>query len=84
MTLLRPRDRKWTAGKTCKGCGRHGKGGWEEGMLLETLEETGIVDDGVDASDEAIGRLAASVGDEVVDQEVERLPLKDRHPRWRQ
>ena len=46
-------------------------------MLLETLEETGIVDDGVDASDERVDRMQQLVGDEEVDRGVGDPLLED-------
>ena len=66
LTLLRPRDRKWKAGATWKGIGRHGEGKGEE-----------FVDDGLDAFDELLDRPVELVGDAVVDQGVEGMLLED-------
>ena len=71
--MSRPRDRMSTAVETWEGNGRHGKG----------KEEEGIVVDGVDALYGSIGRLVASVDDEVDDQGVEGMRLEDPPPRRR-
>ena len=85
MAPWRPRDRKWMAERTCKGIGRHGEGNWEEEMRLEILEESVIVDDGVDAFDESIDQPEELVGVEEVDQELGDPLLEDPplhlHPR---
>ena len=77
MAPLRPRDRKWTVEKTWKGCGRHGEGGWDKGMQLETLEALVIGVDGLDASAESVDRLEELVGDEEVDRGVGDPLLED-------
>ena len=66
-TWPRPRDRMWTAASTCKGCGEHGWG----------IEEEGIVDDDLDEFDDRIGSSVEAVGDEAVDQGVEEKQRED-------
>ena len=72
--MPRPRDRKSTVEETWERVGRHGKG----------KEGEGIVVDGVDASDDPLGRLVDPVDDEVDDQGVEGMRLEDPPPRRRQ
>ena len=81
LTLLRPRDRKWKAGATWKGIGRHGKG-MGVALRLETVDEKETVGVDLGASHEMLEAADELLGDVGDDQGLEDLQLRD--PRRRQ
>ena len=76
LKLLRPRDRKWKDGETCKGTGRHGEGKEEEWRLETSAEKEIFVDDHCEF-DEKVDRQLELVVDAVDDQGVEVMLLED-------